>query len=212
MIHNHSTNKLIIKAVASLNKAIRSHAYRAILSGFQVKSKVQFIANVVSAKIKVPAYYGYGSCRTKKQKTNAALNFWNAKYSFHTEHNGNADFKYVRPTLPKGYGAILTAAEKLGEFSWSDLLLSLPHYAEKIYAAYSSWCKLSGGIKKVRVNGKTYKAVISYHGYVSNYLNSYRSYFLRNRIMVRIKGTNKLTLTADGKKLLAGMKQLPSMR
>lgn len=210
MIHNHSTNKLIIKAVASLNKAIRSHAYRAILSGFKVKSKAQFIANVVSAKITLPSWMGVLP-KSKKKKLDTAQCFWDTKYTFHTEHNGNADFKYVRPTLPKGYGAILTAAEKLGEFSWSELLLSLPHYQEKIKNAYRNWCRY-GGYKIVRVKGKEYKVQIGYMGYVSNYLNSYRSYFLRNRIMVRVKGTNKLQLTADGKKLLAGMKQLPSMR
>lgn len=213
MIHNHSTNKIIIRAVAALNKAVRAHAYSAMLSGFKVKSKAQFIANVISAKIKLPDWYG---AKTSKQRAKEAPNFWNMHYHFHTGSYVVTECKlvYVRPQAAKGYGALLSAAEKLGEFSWAQLLLSVPHHAKKVAAAYKDWGKYSGYKKQVyRKDGSYRSQYVSFDSYANNYFNSYRAYFVKNRIIARVKGKRGIyTLTPNGKLLLSGMKQLDTMR
>lgn len=213
MIHNHSTNKIIIRAVAALNKAVKAHAYSAMLSGFKVKSKAQFIANVISAKIKVPDWFHVSG--TKKQKTENAEQFWNMHYHSHTGSyvGTECNILYVRPKKAKGYGALLSAAEKLGEFSWSQLLLSVPHHAKKVAAAYKDWGKYSGYKKSVYRNGKSKSQYVSFDSYANNYFNSYRAYFVKNRIIARVKGKRGIyTLTPNGKLLLSGMKQLDTMR
>lgn len=213
MILNRSTNKIIIRAVAALNKAVRAHAYSAMLSGFKVKSKAQFIANVISAKIKLPDWYG---AKTSKQRAKAAPNFWNMHYHFHAGSYVGTECKltYVRPQAAKGYGALLSAAEKLGEFSWAQLLLSVPHHAKKVAAAYKDWGKYSGYKKQVyRKDGSYRSQYVSFDSYANNYFNSYRAYFVKNRIIARVKGKRGIyTLTPNGKLLLSGMKQLDTMR
>lgn len=211
MVTTHSSNSLILKAVASLNKAIKAHAYNAVLSGFKVKSKAQFITNIVSAKIKLPDWWGVLP-KSKKQKTNAALSFWNTKIDSHVNSYGECNILYVRPQAHKGYGAILSAANKLGEFSWAQLLLSIPHHAERIKEAYNAWKKY-GGYKIVYRNGKTHRQYVSFDSYANNYFNSYRAYFVKNRILAKVKGKRGIyTLTPNGKLLLSGMKQLDTMR
>ena len=79
MVTTHSSNSLILKAAASLNKSIKAHAYYAIYSGFKVKSKAQFIANVVSNKISLPAWFGQPE--SKKQKLEDAHSFWDCKFT-----------------------------------------------------------------------------------------------------------------------------------
>ena len=208
MVTTHSSNTLILKAVASLNKAVKAHAYRAVLSGFKVKNKVQFISNIISAKIKLPEYWGFGSLKTKKQKTDLALSFWNTKIDAHSHSYSECNILYVRPQAPKGYGAILNAANKLGEFSWAQLLLSIPHYSKEIREAYDAWKKY-GGYRMVYRKGKTHKQYVSYNSYVNNYLNSYRSYFVKNRIMARVAGKRGVyQLTDNGKLLLKGVNQI----
>lgn len=212
MIFNRSTNKIIIRAVAALNKSIKAHAYSAIYSGFKVKSKAQFIANVISAKISLPAWWG-GLPKSKKQKLEAAQSFWDFKFTSHTHHYGNTNFLFVRPKKEFGYGALLKAAEKLGEFSWADLLLSIPHHAQRIKEAYAEWGKYSGYKKSVYRNGKSKSQYVSFDSYANNYFNSYRAYFVKNRIMARVKDKRGIyTLTPNGKLLLSGMKQLDTMR
>lgn len=211
MVTTHSSNSLILKAVASLNKAIKAHAYNAIYSGFNVKSKAQFIADIVSAKISLPSWFG---ClpKYKKQKLEAAQRFWNLKFTSHTHYYGDVNLMYVRPAKDKGYGALLKTAEKLGEFSWAQLLLSIPHHAERIKEAYNAW-KKDGGYKIVYRNGKTHKQYVSFDSYANNYFNSYRAYFVKNRIIAKVKGKRGIyTLTPNGKLLLSGMKQLDTMR
>lgn len=213
MIFNRSTNKIIIRAVAALNKSIKAHAYSAIYSGFKVKSKAQFIANVVSAKINIPGWWSLG--KTKAQKTASAHQFWNYKFHSHlgSYHATESSILYVRPTKDKGYGALLSQAEKLGEFSWSQLLLSIPHHAQKIAEAYRYWGKYSGYKKSVYRNGKSKNVYVSFDAYANNYFNSYRAYFVKNRIISKVKGKRGIyTLTPNGKLLLSGMKQLDTMR
>lgn len=211
MILNRSSNKIIIRAVAALNKAIKAHAYSAIYSGFKVKSKAQFIANVISAKISLPAWWG-GLPKSKKQKLEDAQSFWDYKFTSHTHHYGEANFTFVRPKKEFGYGALLKAAEKLGEFSWAQLLLSIPHHAERVKEAYNAWKKY-GGYKMVYRNGKSYRQYVSFDSYANNYFNSYRAYFVKNRILAKVKGKRGIyTLTPNGKLLLSGMKQLDTMR
>ena len=213
MVTTHSSNSLILKAVASLNKAVKAHAYYVIYSGFNVKSKAQFIANVISAKIKLPAWWG---ClpKSKKQKLEAAQSFWDLKFTSHTHHYGEANLMYVRPVKDKGYGALLKTAEKLGEFSWAQLLLSIPHHAQKIAEAYKCWGKYSGYKKSVYgKDGKSKNVYVSFDSYANNYFNSYRAYFVKNRIIAKVKGKRGIyTLTPNGKLLLSGMKQLDTMR
>lgn len=213
MVTTHSSNSLILKAVASLNKAIKAHAYSAMLSGFKIKSKAQFIANVISAKIKLPDWYG---AKTKKQRTEQAPNFWNAHYHSHLGSYSNTECSllYVRPKKSKGYGALLAAAEKLGEFSWADLLLSVPHHAKKVAEAYKDWGKYCGYKKTVwRKDGSSRQQYVSFDSYANNYFNSYRAYFVKNRIIAKVKGKRGIyTLTPNGKLLLSGMKQLDTMR
>lgn len=212
MIFNRSTNKIIIRAVAALNKSIKAHAYSAIYSGFKVKSKAQFIANVVSAKISLPSWWG-GLPKSKKQKLEAAQSFWDCKFSSHVHHNGNANFTFVRPKKEFGYGALLKAAEKLGEFSWAQLLFSIPHHALRVNEAYTEWGKYSGFKKSVYRNGKSKQYHVSFESYANNYFNSYRAYFVKNRILAKVKGKRGIyTLTPNGKLLLSGMKQLSTMR
>jgi len=215
MVTTHSSNSIITKAVAALNKAIKAKAYRSILSGFKVKSKVQFISNIVSAKIQLPEYWGFGSLKTKKQKTDLALSFWNAKIDAHTHSYSECNILYVRPQAPKGYGAILNAASKLGEFSWAQLLLSIPHYSKEIREAYDAWKKYSGcrlgksGYRMVYGKGKPRMQFVSYNSYVNNYLNSYRAYFVKNRIMAKVAGKRGVyQLTDNGKLLLKGVNQI----
>ena len=213
MVTTHSSNSLILKAVAALNKAIKAHAYNAVLSGFKVKSKAQFITNIVSAKIKLPDWWGVLP-KSKKQKTNAALSFWNTKIDSHVHSHGECNILYVRPQAHKGYGAILSAANKLGEFSWAQLLLSIPHHAQKIAEAYKCWGKYSGYKKSVYgKDGKSKNVYVSFDSYANNYFNSYRAYFVKNRILAKVKGKRGIyTLTPNGKLLLSGMKQLDTMR
>lgn len=214
MIFNRSTNKIIIRAVAALNKSIKAHAYSAIYSGFKVKSKAQFIANVVSAKIALPAWWNGAPTKTKKQKLEAAQSYWNFKFTSHVWYSGNAHFTFVRPKKSHGYGALLKAAEKLGEFSWTDLLLSIPHHAQRVKEAYADWGKYNGFKKTVyRKDGSSRQQYVSFDSYANNYFNSYRSYFVKNRILARVKGKRGIyTLTPNGKLLLSGMKQLDTMR
>lgn len=213
MVTTHSSNSLILKAVASLNKAVKAHAYRAVLSGFNVNSKAQFIANVISAKIKLPAWWG---ClpKSKKQKLEAAQSFWDLKFTSHTHHYGEANFMFVRPKKEFGYGSLLKTAEKLGEFSWAQLLFSIPHHAQRINEAYTEWGKYSGFKKTVySKDGKSKQQRVSFNSYANNYFNSYRAYFVKNRIIARVKGKRGIyTLTPNGKLLLSGMKQLDTMR
>ena len=213
MVTTHSSNSLILKAVASINKAVKAHAYRAVLSGFNVKSKAQFIANVISAKIKLPAWWG---ClpKSKKQKLEAAQSFWNTKIDSHANSYSECNILYVRPQAHKGYGALLKAAEKLGEFSWAQLLFSIPHYAQRINEAYTEWGKYSGFKKSVYgKDGKSKNVYVSFDSYANNYFNSYRAYFVKNRIIARVNGKRGIyTLTPNGKLLLSGMKQLDTMR
>lgn len=211
MVTTHSSNSLILKAVASLNKAIKAHAYNAVLSGFNVKSKAQFITDIVSAKISLPSWFGVLP-KSKKQKLEAAQRFWDLKFTSHTYYYGDVNLMYVRPVKDKGYGALLKTAEKLGEFSWAQLLLSIPHHAERIKEAYNAW-KKDGGYKIVYRNGKTHKQYVSFDSYANNYFNSYRAYFVKNRIIAKVKGKRGIyTLTPNGKLLLSGMKQLDTMR
>lgn len=213
MVTTHSSNSLILKAVAFLNKAIKAHAYRAVLSGFNVKSKAQFITDIVSAKIKLPAWWG---ClpKSKKQKLEAAQSFWNTKIDSHVNSYSKCNILYVRPQAHKGYGAILKAAEKLGEFSWAQLLFSITHHAQRINEAYTEWGKYSGFKKTVySKDGKSKQQRVSFNSYANNYFNSYRAYFVKNRIIARVKGKRGIyTLTPNGKLLLSGMKQLDTMR
>jgi len=209
MIHSHSSNSIITKAVATLNKAIKAKAYRSILSGFKVKNKVQFISNIISAKIQLPEYWGFGSLKTKKQKTDLALSFWNTKIDAHTHSYSECNILYVRPQAAKGYGALLNAANKLGEFSWADLLLSIPHHAHRVKEAYAAWGKYSGYKKSVYRKGKTKSVYVSFDSYANNYFNSYRSYFVRNGIIAKVKGKRGIyVLTANGKQLLKGVNQI----
>lgn len=211
MVTTHSSNSLILKAVASLNKAIKAHAYNAVLSGFNVKSKAQFITDIVSAKISLPSWFGVLP-KSKKQKLEAAQRFWDLKFTSHTYYYGDVNLMYVHPVKDKGYGALLKTAEKLGEFSWAQLLLSIPHHAERIKEAYNAW-KKDGGYKIVYRNGKTHKQYVSFDSYANNYFNSYRAYFVKNRIIAKVKGKRGIyTLTPNGKLLLSGMKQLDTMR
>lgn len=213
MVTTHSSNSLILKAVASINKSIKAHAYSAIYSGFKVKSKAQFIANVVSAKISLPSWWGEGLPKSKKKKIETAHRFWDFKFTSHVWYDGNAHFTYVRPKKEYGYGALLKAAEKLGEFSWSELLLSIPHHAQRIKEAYADWGKYSGFKKTVYRNGKSKQQRVSFNSYANNYFNSYRAYFVKNRIIAKVKGKRGIyTLTPNGKLLLSGMKQLDTMR
>ena len=214
MIFNRSTNKIIIRAVAALNKSIKAHAYSAIYSGFKVKSKAQFIANVVSAKISLPSWWGEGLPKSKKKKIETAHRFWDFKFTSHVWYGGNAHFTFVRPKKEYGYGALLKAAEKLGEFSWSELLLSIPHHAQRIKEAYADWGKYNGFKKTVYgKDGKSKSQYVSFDSYANNYFNSYRAYFVKNRILARVKGKRGIyTLTPNGKLLLSGMKQLDTMR
>lgn len=212
MVTTHSSNSLILKAIAALNKAIKAHAYNAVLSGFKVKSKAQFITNIVSAKIKLPDWWGVLP-KSKKQKTNAALSFWNTKIDSHVHSYGECNILYVRPQAHKGYGAILSAANKLGEFSWAQLLLSIPHHAERIKEAYANWGMCNGFQKTVYRTGKCKSQYVSFKSYANNYFNSYRAYFVKNRILAKVKGKRGIyTLTPNGKLLLSGMKQLDTMR
>ena len=210
MVTTHSSNSLILKAVASLNKAVKAHAYRAVLSGFKVKSKVQFITDIVSAKIKLPDWWEFSSLKTKKQKTNAALSFWNTKIDSHAHSYSECNILYVRPQAPKGYGAILNAANKLGEFTWAQLLLSIPHHAQRIKEAYADWGKYNGFKKSVYgKDGKSKQQYVSFNSYANNYFNSYRSYFVKNRILARVKGKRGVyQLTDNGKLLLKGVNQI----
>ena len=210
MVTTHSSNSLILKAVASLNKAVKAHAYRAVLSGFKVKSKVQFITDIVSAKIKLPDWWEFSSLKTKKQKTNAALSFWNTKIDSHAHSYSECNILYVRPQAPKGYGAILNAANKLGEFTWAQLLLSIPHHAQRIKEAYADWGKYSGFKKSVYgKDGKSKQYYVSFNSYANNYFNSYRSYFVKNRILAKVKGKRGVyQLTDNGKLLLKGVNQI----
>lgn len=211
MIFNRSTNKIIIGAVAALNKSIKARAYSAIFSGFKVKSKAQFIANVVSAKISLPSWYG-DLPKSKAKKHEAANSFWDFKFRRHTLSFVDTKFSYIKPKKSLGYGAILQAAGKLGQFSWAELLLSIPYHAERIQAAYTAWGKLTGYKKSVYRNGVTKQQYISFKSYANNYFNSYRSYFVRNRILAKVKGKRGIyTLTPNGKLLLSGMKQLDTM-
>lgn len=211
MVTTHSSNSLIRKAVASLNRAINAHAYYVIYSGFNVKSKAQFIDNIVSAKISLPSWFGVLP-KSKKQKLEAAQRFWDLKFTSHTYYYGGVNLMYVRPVKDKGYGALLKTAEKLGEFSWAQLLLSIPHHAERIKEAYNAW-KKDGGYKIVYRNGKTHRQYVSFDSYANNYFNSYRAYFVKNRILAKVKGKRGIyTLTPNGKLLLSGMKQLDTMR
>jgi hypothetical protein len=209
MIYSHSTNKIIIRAVAALNKAIKAHNYYSVCSKFKVKNKVQFIANVVSAKIKLPSYWYQP--KTRKQKLEAAQILWDSKINNHGFYEVN--LRFVRPKKTLGYGAILSAAEQLGEFSWADLLLSIPHHAERISKAYTAWGKDCGYTKKAwRKDGSCKKQYVSFDSYANNYYNSYRAYFVRNRIITKVKGKRGIyTLTSNGKLLLSGMKQLDTM-
>lgn len=213
MVTTHSSNSLIRKAVASLNKAVKAHAYRAVLSDFNVNSKAQFIANVISAKIKLPAWWG---ClpKSKKQKLEAVQSFWNTKIYSHTHNYCEANFLFVRPKKEFGYGALLKAAEKLGEFSWAQLLFSIPHHAQRINEAYTEWGKYSGFKKTVySKDGKSKQQRVSLNSYANNYFNSYRAYFVKNRILAKVKGKRGIyTLTHNGKLLLSVMKQLDTMR
>ena len=213
MVHNHSTNKIIIRAVAALNKAVKAHAYSAMLSGFKVKSKAQFIADVISAKIKLPDWFG---AKTKNQRAEQAPHFWDMHYHSHTGSyvGTECNLVYVRPKKILGYGALLAAAEKLGEFSWSQLLLSVPHHAKKVAEAYKGWGKYSGYKKRVtRKDGTDRMQYVSFDSYANNYFNSYRAYFVKNRIIAKVKGKRGIyTLTPNGKLLLSGMKQLDTMR
>ena len=213
MVTTHSSNSLIRKAIAALNKAIKRHAYSVIYSGFNVKSKAQFIDNIVSAKISLPSWFG---ClpKSKKQKLEAAQRFWDLKFTSHTYYYGGVNLMYVRPAKDKGYGALLKTAEKLGEFSWAQLLLSIPHHARKIAEAYKCWGKYSGYKKSVYgKDGKSKNVYVSFDSYANNYFNSYRAYFVKNRIIAKVKGKRGIyTLTPNGKLLLSGMKQLDTMR
>lgn len=212
MVTTHSSNSLILKAVASINKAVKAHAYRAVLSGFNVKSKAQFITDIVSAKIKLPDWWG-SLPKSKKKKLEAAQSFWDCKFTSHTHSYSECNILYVRPRAHKGYGAILKAAEKLGEFSWAQLLFSIPHHAQRINEAYTEWGKYSGFKKTVYRNGKSKQQRVSFNSYANNYFNSYRAYFVKNRIIARVKGKRGIyTLTPNGKLLLSGMKQLDTMR
>ena len=211
MVTTHSSNSLILKAAAALNKSFKAHVYRAVLSDFKVKSKAQFISNVVSGKIKLPVWWG-DLPKSKKKKLEVAQNFWDSKIRAHYHGFQECNILYVRPQTPKGYGAILNAANKLGEFSWAQLLLSIPHHAERIKEAYNAWKKY-GGYKLVERNGKTHRQYISFDSYANNYFNSYRAYFVKNRILAKVKGKRGIyTLTHNGKLLLSGMKQLNTMR
>ena len=208
MIHSHSSNSIITKAVATINKAIKAKAYRSILSGFKVKSKVQFISNVVSAKISLPSWWG-GLPKSKKGKLDSAQSFWNLKFSAHTHSYFDSQITYVRPQAVKGYGALLNAASKLGEFSWADLLLSIPHHAQRVKEAYAAWGKYSGYKKSVYRKGKTKSVYVSFDSYANNYFNSYRSYFVRNGIIAKVKGKRGIyVLTANGEQLLKGVNQI----
>lgn len=210
MVTTHSSNSLILKAVASLNKAVKAHAYRAVLSGFKVKSKVQFITDIVSAKIKLPDWWEFSSLKTKKQKTNAALSFLNTKIDSHAHSYSECNILYVRPQAPKGYGAILNAANKLGEFTWAQLLLSIPHHAQRIKEAYAEWGKYCGFKKSVcGKDGKSKQQYVSFDSYANNYFNSYRAYFVKNRILAKVKGKRGVyQLTDNGKLLLKGVNQI----
>lgn len=211
MVYTHSSNSLIRKAIAALNKAIKAHAYYVVTHDHAVTSKAKFIDNIVSAKISLPSWFG-GLPKSKKQKLEAAQRFWDLKFTSHTHHYGEANFMFVRPKKEFGYGSLLKTAEKLGEFSWAQLLLSIPHHAERIKEAYNAW-KKDGGYKIVYRNGKTYRQYVSFDSYANNYFNSYRAYFVKNRILAKVKGKRGIyTLTPNGKLLLSGMKQLDTMR
>lgn len=213
MVYSHSNNFIILKAIAALNKATKRHAYYVITRGHSVTTKAKFIANVVTAKIKLPDWWTLGS--TKKQKTTVAHQYWNYKFHCHTGAYActECNILYVRPAKDKGYGALLAQAEKLGTFSWSELLLSIPHHAKMIAQAYKYWGKYSGYKKTVYRNGKSKQYYVSFDAYANNYFNSYRAYFVKNRIITKVKGSRgKYQLTPNGKLLLSGMKQLDTMR
>lgn len=209
MLHNHSANKNIRRAVAKLNKSIKAHAYRRVLKDFKVENKAQFISQVVTGKISLPPAFG-----CTKQET--AQSFWNWKIQFASgaQSNCEADFKYVRPKKMLGYGSILEAANKLGEFTWAQLLLSIPHHAQRIKEAYNEWGENCDYMKNVwRKDYSCKKQYVSFDSYANNYYNSYRAYFVKNRIMARVPGKRGVyQLTDNGKLLLSGMKQLNSMR
>ena len=213
MVTTHSSNYLIRKAIAALNKAIKRHAYYVVTHGHAVTSKAKFIDNIVSAKISLPSWFG-GLPKSKKQKLEAAQRFWDLKFTSHAHHYGEANLLYVRPAKDKGYGALLKTAEKLGEFSWAQLLLSIPHHAQKIAEAYKCWGKYRGYKKSVYgKDGKSKNVYVSFDSYANNYFNSYRAYFVKNRIIAKVKGKRGIyTLTPNGKLLLSGMKQLDTMR
>ena len=207
MIHSHSSNSLISKAVATINKAIKAKAYRSILSGFKVKSKMQFISNVISAKISLPSWWG-GLPKSQKGKLDSAQSYWNLKVSAHTHSYFDSRILYVRPQAIKGYGALLNAANKLGRFTWVALLVSIPHYDKEVREAYNSWLKY-GGKLCYRKDGRAYRKQTSFDSYANNYLNSYRSYFVRNGIIARVPGKRGFyELTANGKQLLKGVNQI----
>ena len=213
MVYTHSSNSLILKAIAALNKATKRHAYYVVTHGHAVTSKAKFIANVISAKISIPGWWSLG--KTKAQKTASAHQFWNYKFHSHlgSYHATESKILYVRPAKDKGYGALLSQAEKLGEFSWSQLLLSIPHHAQRIAEAYRCWGKYSGYKKSVYRNGKSKNVYVSFDAYANNYFNSYRAYFVKNRIISKVKGKRGIyTITPNGKLLLSGMKQLDTMR
>ena len=208
MVTTHSSNSLILKAAAALNKSVKAHAYRAVLSGFSVKSKAQFISNVISAKIKLPVWWG-DLPKSKKKKLEVAQNFWDSKICAHYHGFQECNILYVRPQTPKGYGAILNAANKLGEFSWAQLLFSIPHHAQRIKEAYSEWKKYGGYKTVCSKDGKTRKQYVSFNSYANNYFNSYRAYFVKNRILAKVKGKRGVyQLTDNGKLLLKGVNQI----
>ena len=208
MVTTHSSNSLILKAAAALNKSVKARVYRAVLSDFKVKSKAQFISNVVSAKIKLPVWWG-DLPKSKKKKLEVAQNFWDSKICAHYHGFQECNILYVRPQTPKGYGAILNAANKLGEFSWAQLLLSIPHHAQRIKEAYNAWKKYGGYKTVCSKDGKTRKQYVSFNSYANNYFNSYRAYFVKNRILAKVKGKRGVyQLTDNGKLLLKGVNQI----
>ena len=208
MVTTHSSNSLILKAAAALNKSVKARAYRAVLTEFSVKSKAQFISNVVSAKIKLPVWWG-DLPKSKKKKLEVAQNFWDSKICAHYHGFQECNILYVRPQTPKGYGAILNAANKLGEFSWAQLLFSIPHHALRINEAYSEWKKYGGYKTVCSKDGKTRRQYVSFNSYANNYFNSYRAYFVKNRIIAKVKGKRGVyQLTDNGKLLLKGVNQI----
>lgn len=197
MINSHSKNKIINRMAAAINKSIKAHAYYMTCTSFKVKSKAQYIAGIIAGKIKLPSWLAK-THMSKQQKSDAAHDYWAIKYNARIR-NGGADFKFVSPKKFYGYGALLEAAEQLGEFTWSELMHSIPHHAERIKTAYANW-------------GKRRDCKASMQYYANNYLNSYRAYFVKNRIIAKVKGKRgTYTLTRNGRTLLSGMKQLDTM-